>query len=90
MPTKKIKKQLRKKYEETPKITLDEWEEAVRGDHSYDDIDYLNKANREVFDQLHYWENHQPSSWLGNWYKQIQIEKLKKKVKHYLPKHKKK
>ena len=74
MPTKKLKKQLRKKYEETPKITLDEWEEAMRGDHSYDDIDYLNESNKEVLDELNYWKNHKPSSWLGNWYRQIQIE----------------
>ena len=86
MPTKKLKKQLRKKYEETPKITLDEWEEAMIADSSYDDIDYLNEANREVLDQIHYWENHKPSSWLGNWYRQIQIDRLKKKVQHYQPK----
>lgn len=90
MPTKKLKKQLRKKYEETPKITLDEWEKAIVGDDSYDDIDYLNEANREVLDQLHYWENNKPSSWLGNWYRQIQIDKLKKKLVHYQPKDKKK
>jgi hypothetical protein len=89
MPTKKIKKELKKKYQPKPKISLDEWEEAMRGDHSYDDIDYLNQANAEVLDQIHYWENHKPSSWLGNWYRQIQIDKLKKKLHHYQPKEKK-
>ena len=89
MPTKKIKKELKKKYQAKPKISLDEWEEAMRGEYSYDDIDYLNQANAEILDQIHYWENHKPSSWLGNWYRQIQIDKLKKKLQHYLPKDKK-
>jgi hypothetical protein len=84
MPTKKLKKELKKKA--TPKIKLDEWEEAMRGDNSYDDIDYLNKANREVLSELYYWQSHKPSSCFGSWYKQIQIERLKKKVKHYLKK----
>ena len=83
MPTKKFKKQLKKNCQTKPKITLDEWEEAMRGDSSYDDIDYLNKANREVLKKLHYWQNYKPSSWLGKWYKNIQVEKLKKKVVHY-------
>jgi len=87
MPTKKKKKELRKKYDETPKISLDDWEEAMRGEYSYDDIDYLNEANKEVLDELQHWENHKPSSWLGSWYKQIQVDKLKKKVKYYQKKY---
>lgn len=83
MPTKKLKKDLRKKYDNTPKISLDEWEKAIVGDHSYDDIDYLNEANREVNKKLDYWNNYDATSWLGKWYKQLQIDKLKKKVKHY-------
>lgn len=86
MPTKKLKKQLRKEYEETPKITLDEWEKAIVGDHSYDDIDYLNEANREVKKKLDYWNNYDATSWLGKWFRQIQIDRLKKKVQHYQPK----
>ena len=81
MPTKKLKKELKKTA--PPKITLDEWEEAMRGDHSYDDVDYLNKSNREVLSKLYYWQNRKPSSCFGKWYKQIQIERLKKKVMHY-------
>lgn len=83
MPTKKQKKSLRKKYDSTPKIELDEFELAMIEDHSYDDIDYLNQANREVQEQIDHWNNHKPSSWLGSWYKQIQLDRLKRKLKHY-------
>jgi hypothetical protein len=83
MPTKKLKKELRKKYESTPKITLDEWEEAMIADHSYDDIDYLNQANREVQKKIDYWNNYNATSWLGKWYKQIQLDRLKRKLFHY-------
>ena len=83
MPTKKQKKDLRKKYDSTPKIELDEFEKAMLGEDSYDDIDYLNKSNRKVQKEIDHWNNHQPSSWLGSWYKQIQLDKLKRKLNHY-------
>lgn len=83
MPTKKQKKSLRKKYDSTPKIELDEFEKAMLGEDSYDDIDYLNKSNEDIQDQIDTWNNHKPSSWLGSWYKQIQLDKLKRKLNHY-------
>lgn len=86
MPTKKQKKDLRKKYDSTPKIELDEFELAMLEDHSYDDIHYLNKANEKIYKKIAYWDNYEPSSWLGKWYKQIQIDRLKRKLIHYYTK----
>jgi hypothetical protein len=77
---------LRKKYDSTPKIELDEFELAMLEDHSYDDIDYLNKANEKIYKKIAYWDNYKPSSWLGKWYKQIQIDRLKRKLIHYYTK----
>jgi hypothetical protein len=80
MPTKPIKKQTKKK--QPPTIKLDEWEEAVRGDY-YDYKKCLNKDHQNALCKLNYWQNYQPSSWIGNWYKNCQVQKLKKKVDHY-------
>jgi hypothetical protein len=77
---------LRKKYDSTPKIELDEFELAMLEDHSYDDIHYLNKANEKIYKKIAYWDNYKPSSWLGKWYKQIQIDRLKRKLIHYYTK----
>lgn len=54
-------------------------------EHSYYDIDILNKANRPIFKKIEEWEKKyaQASSWLGKWYCQIQIDKYKKKLHHY-------
>ena len=54
-------------------------------DNSYDDIDWLNKANRPINKKIKLWEEKytNASSWLGKWYCQIQIDKLKKKLHHY-------
>lgn len=51
----------------------------------YDDIDWLNKANRPIRKKIEYWEKRykEASSWLGKWYCQIQIDKYKAKLHHY-------
>lgn len=51
----------------------------------YDDIDWLNKANRPIKKQIKRWEKKyaEASSWLGKWYCQIRIDKLKKKLKQH-------
>jgi hypothetical protein len=53
--------------------------------NSYYDIDILNKANRPINKKLKQWEKKyaEASSWLGKWYCQIQIDKLKAKLHHY-------
>ena len=39
-------------------------------DNSYDDIDWLNKANRPIRKKIKIWEEKyaNASSWLGKWY----------------------
>jgi hypothetical protein len=57
-------------------------------DNSYDDIDWLNKANRPIRKKIKYWEERydNASSWLGKWYCQLQIDKFKNKLHHYVDK----
>lgn len=54
----------------------------------YDDIDWLNKANRPINKKIQYWQKRyaKASSWLGKWYCQIQIDKYKAKLHHYVDK----
>lgn len=54
-------------------------------DNSYDDIDWLNKANAPIRKEIEKLiiKQHNASSWLGKWYWQIRIDKLKKKLYHY-------
>lgn len=51
----------------------------------YDDIDYLNKANVPIRKEIERFiiKQHNTSSWLGKWYWQIRIDKLKKTLHHY-------
>lgn len=60
-------------------------EDPMLEEHSYYDIDILNKANRPIFKKIEEWEKKyaQASSWLGKWYCQLQIDKYKKKLHHY-------
>lgn len=54
-------------------------------DNSYDDIDWLNRANahtRKEIERLNV-KQRNASSWLGKWYWQVQIDKLKKKLYHF-------
>jgi hypothetical protein len=54
-------------------------------DNSYYDIDIINKANKPINRQIKRWEKKyaEASSWLGKWYCQIRIDKLKAKLHHY-------
>lgn len=54
-------------------------------DNSYDDIDWLNKYNRPVLKKIEKLEQkkQEASSWLGKWYWQVKIDKLKEKLFHY-------
>lgn len=52
--------------------------------NSYDDIDWLNKANAPILKEIEEWkEKQKKSNWIGKWYMQTQIDKLKKKLHHY-------
>jgi hypothetical protein len=55
-------------------------------DNSYDDIDYLNKANAPIRKEIEKLiiNQHNASSWLGKWYWQIRINQLEKKLHHYV------
>ena len=54
----------------------------------YDDIDWLNKANKPINDKIKYWQERykNASSNMGKWYCQIRIDKLTKKLHHYVDK----
>ena len=53
--------------------------------NSYYDIDIINKTNKPIKRKIKQWEKKyaEASSWLGKWYCQIQIDKLKAKLHHY-------
>lgn len=53
--------------------------------NSYDDIDWLNKANAPILKEIEEWkEKQKKSNWLGKWYMQIRIDRLKRKLFHYV------
>ena len=70
------KKELKNEYQMKQKLSQEEWEEAMLENNSYYDIDMVNKAKKDI----KYWENYQATNWLGKWYRQIQIDKNKKKL----------
>jgi hypothetical protein len=35
---------------------------------------------KKIETEIKYWENYQATNWLGKWYRQIQIDKNKKKL----------
>lgn len=87
MNKKSRKAQRKKLIEQNPPLYLSEghWEEYMLENHSYYDIDLLNDYNRPIYKKLESWEKKydEASSWLGKWYCQSQIDKLRKKLKHY-------
>jgi len=79
------RKMLREEYEQTKPIDQKAWEEAMLENHSYYDIDILEKANAKTNKGIEYWEERyaNASGNMGKWYCQIRINRLKKKLKHY-------
>ena len=79
------RKILREEYEQTKPIDLKVWEEAMLENHSYYDIDILEKANKKTNEGIKYWEERyaNASGNMGKWYCQIRINRLMKKLKHY-------
>lgn len=88
---KKLKKAQRKqmveqyKLDHPPTYTEGYWDEAMLENNSYYDIDILEKFNKPINKEIKYWEERykNASSWLGKWYCQIRIDKLKEKLHHY-------
>jgi hypothetical protein len=77
------RKRLREEYyENNPYIPT---EDELLENNSYYDIDILEKANAKTNQGIKYWEGRKAkaSSWIGKWAYQTQINKLKKKLKHY-------
>lgn len=70
------KKELKNEYQMKQKLSQEEWEEVVLENNSYYDIDMINKVKNDI----KYWENYQATNWLGKWYRQIQIDRNKKKL----------
>ena len=79
------RKILREEYQDQhPHHTEGHWEEGVLENNSYYDIDILNKANAKTMAGIKYWEEEfKPSGNMGKWWASLQINRLKKKLKHY-------
>ena len=70
------KKELKGEYQMKQKLSQEEWENEMLENNSYYDIDMINKVKNDI----KYWENYQATNWLGKWYRQIRIDKNKKKL----------
>lgn len=79
------RKKLHEEYEiNNPRIPT---EEELLDNSCYDDIDWLNKHNAPINKKIEEWkEKQKKSNWLGKWYMQTQIDKLKRKLFHYVDK----
>jgi hypothetical protein len=71
--------------EENPYIPTDE---EILENNSYWDIDYLEKANAKTNKGIEYWQEryNNASGNMGKWYCQIRLNRLYKKLKHYVDK----
>jgi len=80
------RKILREQYEDQhPHHTEGHWEDVMLENNSYYDIDLLHKHNKPIYERIIYWEERyaNASGNMGKWWASIQIEKLRKKIKHY-------
>lgn len=71
--------------EEHPYIPTDE---EILENNKYWDIDMLEKANAKTNKGIKYWQEKydNASSWMGKWYCQTKLDKLRKKVLKYVDK----
>lgn len=66
------------------RMSLEEWEEANLENHSYYDIDILEKANKPILKKIKYWEEEfKPYFFIGRWWASLQIKRLRNKLNHY-------
>jgi hypothetical protein len=80
------RKILREEYEQHhPHHSEGLWEEINLENNSYWGVNVLEKKNAKTNQGIKYWEKRyaNASSWLGKWYCQIRIDKLKEKLHHY-------
>jgi len=80
------RKMLVEEYQEKhPRIPT---EDELLENNSYWDIDILEKANARTNKAIKYWEERyaNASSNMGKWYCQIRLDKLRKKLHHYVDK----
>lgn len=85
-PSKQRKKELKQEYFNRPRPVPTQ--EELNEDHSYYDIDILEKANKPINAKIKSWQKKydNASSWLGKWYCQIQIDKYRNKLHKYVDK----
>ena len=71
--------------ENNPYIPTDE---EILENNSYWDIDYLEEVNKKANKAIKYWQERyaNASSNMGKWYCQIRIDRLRKKLHHYVDK----
>jgi len=72
----------REEYPHTPT------DEEILENNSYWDIDYLEEANKKTNQGIKYWEERykNASGNMGKWYCQIRLNRLYKKLHHYVDK----
>jgi hypothetical protein len=63
-------------------------DEEILENNSYWDIDYLEEANKKTNQGIKYWEERykNASGNMGKWYCQIRLNRLYKKLHHYVDK----
>ena len=85
-PSKQRKKELKQEYFNRPRPTLTQ--EELNEDHSYYDIDILEKFNKPIHAKIKSWQEKydNASSWMGKWYCQLQIDKYRNKLHKYIDK----
>lgn len=77
------------KYERSVKYQIDKpvpHSEGYWEDHPLDDHDNMHADSMEKLDiktKLQYWNKYKASSWIGKWWQQSQIDKLKQKLRYY-------
>ena len=84
--SKQLQKELIKKYEleNPPPYTEGHWDDAMLENDSFYDIDILHKHNKPILEKIRYWQDEfKPSGNMGKWWASVQIEKLRKQLKHY-------
>ena len=80
------RKMLIEEYREEHPHTLTD--EEILENNSYWDIDYLEEANKKTNQGIKYWEERykNASGNMGKWYCQIRLNRLYKKLHHYVDK----
>lgn len=67
------------------RISKEDWEWGVLENHSYYDVDIIEKYNAPIRKRIEKLivKQSKASSWLGKWYWQVKIDRERNKLKHY-------